>query len=128
MPFPGFATDLQPQFMALMTLSLGTAIISENIFENRFKHADELRRMGANVKIIGRAAVINGVEKISGACVEAPDLRAGAALVLAGLAAEGKSFVENVEYIDRGYSFLEKKLSLLGGEIRRETVPLLEKC
>ena len=119
MPFPGFATDLQPQFMALMTLSLGTAIISENIFENRFKHADELRRMGANVKIIGRAAVINGVERISGATVEAPDLRAGAALVLAALAAEGNSTVENIAYIDRGYNFIEKKLSILGADIVR---------
>lgn len=124
MPYPGFATDLQPQFMALMTLSLGTAIISENIFENRFKHADELRRMGANVKIIGRAAVINGVEHISGASVEAPDLRAGAALVLAGLAAEGQSIVDKIEYIDRGYSFIEKKLSVLGGDIVRVAAPV----
>lgn len=122
MPYPGFATDLQPQFMALMTLSLGTSIVSENIFENRFKHADELRRMGANVKIIGRAAVINGVEGLCGANVEAPDLRAGAALVLAGLAAEGQSIVEKIEYIDRGYSFLEKKLAVLGGDIARVAI------
>ena len=114
MPYPGFATDLQPQFMALMTLSLGTSIISD---------ADELRRMGANVKIIGRAAVINGVEHISGASVEAPDLRAGAALVLAGLAAEGQTTVEKIAYIDRGYSFLEKKLSILGGDIARVAIP-----
>ena len=123
MPYPGFATDLQPQFMALMMLAYGTAIISENIFENRFKHADEMRRMGANIKIIGRAAVINGVKEITGATVKASDLRAGAALVLGGLAAAGETIVENIEYIDRGYEYLEEKLKSLGAKIERISMP-----
>ena len=119
MPYPGFATDLQSQFMALMTLACGTAIIAENIFENRFQHADEMRRMGANIKIIGRAAVVNGVKKLYGNTVQASDLRAGAALVLTGLAAEGETVVENIEYIDRGYESFEEKLQSLGAHIER---------
>jgi hypothetical protein len=99
MPYPGFPTDLQPQMMALMTLAQGTSVISENIFENRFKHADELRRMGADIRVEGRAAIVKGVPKLTGAVVEASDLRAGAALVLAGMAADGITVVENIVHI-----------------------------
>jgi UDP-N-acetylglucosamine 1-carboxyvinyltransferase len=119
MPYPGYPTDLQPQMMALMTLAQGTSIISESIFENRFKHADELRCMGADIIIEGKVAVIKGVKKLTGAVVEATDLRAGAALVLAGLAAEGVTIVENIGHIDRGYYFMEKKYASLGASIKR---------
>ena len=127
MPFPGFPTDMQPQFMALMSVTKGTSIISESIFENRFRHADEMRRMGADIKIIGDAAVIKGKDKLSGAEVEATDLRAGAALVLLGLVAEGETLVDNVHFIDRGYQNLELSLRSLGADIRREDYTPKEK-
>ncbi|HHT63514.1 MAG TPA: UDP-N-acetylglucosamine 1-carboxyvinyltransferase [Clostridia bacterium] len=120
MPYPGFPTDIQPQMMSLMSLAQGTSIILENIFENRFKHADELRRMGASITVEGRVAVVKGVKKLTGAEVEATDLRAGAALVLAGLAAEGVTVIHNIEHIDRGYHRLEEKYALLGANIKRE--------
>jgi len=119
LPFPGFPTDMQPQMMAMMTVADGTSIVSESIFENRFKHIDELRRMGANIKLEGRVAIIKGVQSLSGAFVEATDLRAGAALVLAGLVAEDATVIEKVEYIDRGYERLEAKYSSLGARIIR---------
>jgi UDP-N-acetylglucosamine 1-carboxyvinyltransferase len=119
MPFPGFPTDIQPQMMALLTLARGTAVIAENIFENRFKHADELRRMGADIRVAGRIAIVKGVKKLTGAVVEASDLRAGAALVLAGMAAEGVTVVENIFHIDRGYYRLEEKYNVLGANIIR---------
>lgn len=119
MPYPGFPTDMQAQFMALLTISEGTAIITENIFENRFKHVDEFRRMGADIRTEGRVAIIKGVKRLSGAYVEASDLRAGAALVTAGLAADGATIVGNICHIDRGYENFEKKLRGLGAQIIR---------
>lgn len=120
MPYPGFPTDIQPQMMALLTLTQGTSIILENIFENRFKHTDELRRMGAQITVEGRMAVIKGVKSLYGAEVEATDLRAGAALVLAGLAAEGTTVIHHIEHIDRGYHALEEKYRAIGANIIRE--------
>jgi UDP-N-acetylglucosamine 1-carboxyvinyltransferase len=117
---PGFPTDLQAPFLALMTRAQGTSIISETIFENRFMHVDELKRMGADIKVEGRSAIVQGVPKLIGAPVHATDLRAGAALVLAALAAEGTSEIHEVSHIDRGYESIEKKISRLGGIIRRE--------
>ncbi|ADG83002.1 UDP-N-acetylglucosamine 1-carboxyvinyltransferase [Thermincola potens] len=119
LPYPGFPTDVQAQLMVLMTVAQGTSIISESIFENRFKHVDELRRMGADIKIEGRTAIVKGTSKLSGTFVEATDLRAGAALVLAGLIAEDATVIENIWHIDRGYEDLEKKYSALGARIMR---------
>lgn len=119
MPYPGFPTDMQPQMLALLTKAQGTSIVIENIFENRFQHVDELCRLGADIRLVGRGAVINGKENLVGALVRASDLRAGAALVIAGLAAAGSTVVENVEYIDRGYQCLERTLQSLGADIVR---------
>lgn len=119
LPYPGFPTDMQAQFMALMTICQGTSIIKETIFENRYKHALELIRMGANITVDGRIAVIQGVKKLTGAEVAAKDLRGGAALVLAGLVAEGETIVNEVKYIDRGYDGFEKMLNSLGADIYR---------
>ncbi|MEW6081392.1 MAG: UDP-N-acetylglucosamine 1-carboxyvinyltransferase [Bacillota bacterium] len=120
LPYPGFPTDMQPQFMALMSVAEGTSVVTETVFENRFKHAEELRRMGANVKVEGRAAVVKGVPHLSGAMVEATNLRSGAALVLAGLVAEGNTCVRGTCHIDRGYERLEEKLRCLGAVIDRK--------
>lgn len=117
-PYPGFPTDVQPQIMTLLTLAKGTSIVTENIFDGRFKHVNELRRMGANIQTEGRAAIIKGVPRLTGATVEATDLRAGAALVLAGLAAEGVTVVEEIEHVERGYERLEEKLVSLGAQIK----------
>lgn len=117
MPYPGFPTDMQPQMAVLLALAKGTSIITESIFENRFKYVDELARMGANIHVEGNVAVIEGVERYTGALVSAPDLRAGAALVIAGLAAEGYTQVEDIYYIQRGYENLEIKLQKLGARI-----------
>lgn len=119
MHYPGFPTDMQPQMMALLSLAEGTSIITETIFENRFKHVGEMRRMGADVKVEGQSAIVKGVEKLSGAYIEASDLRAGAALVLAALAAEDGTVIENVSHIDRGYERLEVKYNALGARIIR---------
>ena len=119
-PHPGFATDLQAQFMALMTLARGQSIILETVFENRFMHAAELNRMGANITLQGHTAVVSGVKRLSGASLMATDLRASASLVLAALAAEGESVISRVYHIDRGYSNIEKKLYRLGAKIRRK--------
>jgi UDP-N-acetylglucosamine 1-carboxyvinyltransferase len=119
MPFPGFPTDLQAQFMSLMSIANGTSIITENVFENRFAHAGDLRRMGADIKIEGRNSIIKGVKKLSAAPVMASDLRGGAALVLAGLIAEGTTEISRVYHIDRGYVKIEEKLRELGAHIRR---------
>jgi UDP-N-acetylglucosamine 1-carboxyvinyltransferase len=121
LPYPGFPTDLQAPFLSLATIAKGTSIITETIFENRFKHVDEMARMGAKIKVDGRTAVIRGVPRLTGAIVAAPDLRAGSALVLASLAAEGVSEVEHVYHIDRGYDGLERKLNSLGAKIIRQT-------
>jgi len=120
LPYPGFPTDMQSQFMAMLCTVPGTSVIIENIFENRFQIADELKRMGANIKVEGRLAVIEGVECLHGTHVKATDLRAGAALVIAGLMAEGNTEISNVEYIDRGYHLLEEKMKSLGARIWRK--------
>ena len=119
LPYPGFPTDMQAQFMAMGTVSEGTSVVSETVFENRFMHVDELKRMGANIKIEGRSAVVEGVKKLTGCEVKATDLRAGAAMVLAGLVAEGETRVGCIHHIDRGYDDLVKKLCGLGANIVR---------
>ena len=116
---PGFATDLQAQFMALMTQAEGIAIITETIFENRFMHALELARMGANIRLEGRRAMVAGALPLSGAEVIASDLRASASLVLAGLAAHGETLIDRVYHIDRGYDRIEAKLAGVGARIKR---------
>jgi len=121
-PYPGFATDLQAQFMALMTTAKGTSVITEAIFENRFLHAQEMARMGADIKIEGNTAVVKGVKRLSGAPLMASDLRASAALILAGLAAKGVTEVHRIYHIDRGYERIEKKLKNLGAKIKRVKV------
>ncbi|TMH65598.1 MAG: UDP-N-acetylglucosamine 1-carboxyvinyltransferase [Betaproteobacteria bacterium] len=118
-PFPGFATDMQAQFMALASIADGTAVITETIFENRFMHALELRRLGADISIQGNSALVRGVERLQGATVMATDLRASAGLVIAGLVAEGETLVDRIYHLDRGYEALEKKLSALGARIER---------
>ena len=121
LPYPGYPTDMQPQLAVALALASGTSIVTESIFENRFKYADELTRMGACVKVEGNTAIIDGVDKLTGARVSAPDLRAGAALVIAGLAAEGITIVDDIVYIQRGYEDFEGKLKSLGAEIERVT-------
>ena len=120
MPYPGFPTDIQSPFMALFTIAEGTGVFVENIFENRFQHVEELVRMGADIKVDGRVAVITGVNKLSGAKVEAKELRGGAALVVAALAAEGETVIDNIKYIDRGYENIEKNLTICGANIKRK--------
>ena len=119
MPYPGFPTDMQAQFMAMMTISEGTGVVTETVFENRFMHVDELKRMGAKIKIDGRTSIVEGVEKLYGCQVKATDLRAGAAMVLAGLVAEGETQVGYIHHIDRGYDNLVEKLVGLGADICR---------
>ncbi|MCK8827143.1 UDP-N-acetylglucosamine 1-carboxyvinyltransferase [Natroniella acetigena] len=121
LPYPGLPTDMQAQLMSFLSLAEDTSIITENIFENRLSHADELRRMGAKIRIEGNTAIVNGVDKLYGTIVRATDLRAGAALVLAGLGAEGETVVDNIYHIDRGYEYLEDKLTKLGADIIRKT-------
>jgi UDP-N-acetylglucosamine 1-carboxyvinyltransferase len=118
-PYPGFPTDLQAQFLALMTVANGASVITETIFENRFMHVPELHRMGANITLQGRSALIRGVENLAGAPVMASDLRASASLVIAGLAAEGVTEVRRIYHLDRGYERLEEKLRLVGADIER---------
>jgi UDP-N-acetylglucosamine 1-carboxyvinyltransferase len=118
-PFPGFATDMQAQFMALASVANGTAVITETIFENRFMHALELQRLGADISIQGNSAVVRGVERLQGATVMATDLRASAGLVIAGLVAEGETVVDRIYHLDRGYEALESKLSALGARVER---------
>ena len=119
LPYPGYPTDMQPQIGVARAIAKGTSIVTESIFENRFKYVDELIRMGADIKVEGNTAVIYGTEKLMGARVSAPDLRAGAALVIAGLAAEGITIVDDIVYIQRGYENFEQKLRGLGAEIER---------
>jgi UDP-N-acetylglucosamine 1-carboxyvinyltransferase len=118
-PYPGFATDMQAQFMALATIASGTALITETIFENRFMHALELQRLGADISIQGNSAVVKGVQRLQGASVMATDLRASAGLVIAGLVAEGQTVIDRIYHLDRGYETLEKKLGALGARIER---------
>ena len=117
--FPGFPTDVQAQYMALATQAEGTSVISENIFENRFMHAQELTRMGANIKIEGRRAIVRGRSPLSAAAVLASDLRASASLVLAALVADGETIIDRVYHLDRGYENIEEKLRGVGAQIRR---------
>ena len=119
LPYPGYPTDMQPQIAVTLALAEGTSIVTESIFENRFKYADELSRMGACIKVEGNTAIIDGVKKLTGARVSAPDLRAGAALVIAGLAADGITVVDDIVYIQRGYENFEEKLRSLGAEIEK---------
>jgi UDP-N-acetylglucosamine 1-carboxyvinyltransferase len=116
---PGFATDMQAQYMALMTQGEGTSIVTETIFENRFMHASEMVRMGANIKIEGNRAIVFGKTTLTGAKVIASDLRASASLVLAGLVAQGETFIDRVYHLDRGYERIEEKLKGLGADIQR---------
>ena len=118
-PFPAFPTDMQAQFMALNAVAEGTAVITETVFENRFMHVQELRRLGADIEVEGNAAVVRGVDGLSGATVMATDLRASACLVIAGLVAEGETMVDRIYHLDRGYECIEEKLSQLGARIRR---------
>lgn len=119
LPYPGFPTDMQPQITVALGLSQGTSIVTESIFENRFKYVDELTRMGANIKVEGNTAIIDGVGRYTGASITAPDLRAGAALVIAALAAEGISTVDDIRYIERGYENFPEKLRGLGAMIEK---------
>ena len=119
LPHPGFPTDLQPQMTALLSLAEGTSVITENVFNSRFRYVDELIRMGALIRVESRSAIVKGVPKLSGASVYAPDLRAGASLVVAGLAAEGRTVLEGLQFLDRGYEKIESKLVNLGAEIKR---------
>ncbi len=117
MPHPGFPTDMQPQVSTLLTLAHGASVVTDDIFTNRFRYVNELRRMGADIVVNGKAVIINGVDRLKGAIVMAPDLRAGAALVIAGLAADGETTIGDIHYIERGYEGIEKKLRGLGADI-----------
>ena len=123
MPHPGFPTDMQPQIAVLLAIAEGTSYISDGIFENRFRYVEQLTRMGASIKVDGKLAVVEGVAQLKGAPVRADDLRAGAAMLIAGLAASGTTEIENIQYIDRGYESAVEKLQALGADIRRVQVP-----
>ena len=123
MPHPGFPTDMQPQISVLLTLAEGTSVVTESIWDNRFRYVDELRRMGADIKIDGKVAVIEGVKGLMGAPVKAPDLRAGAALIIAGLAATGVTEIEDIYHIERGYENFDEKLRALGADIVKKNIP-----
>ena len=119
LPYPGFPTDMQPQMTVALGLASGISVVTESIFENRFKYVDELTRMGASIKVEGSSAIVEGVNKYTGATVSAPDLRAGAALVIAALTADGISIVEDIKYIERGYEDFDQKLRDLGAHIEK---------
>jgi UDP-N-acetylglucosamine 1-carboxyvinyltransferase len=122
LPYPGFPTDMQPPATVLLCLAEGTSTITEGVWDSRFQYVEELKRMGAKIKVEGRMSVIEGAEKLTGARVKATDLRAGAAMVLAGLVAEGITEIYNLKYIDRGYEKLEEKLKSLGADISRQPI------
>ncbi len=123
MPYPGFPTDMQPQIAAVLCLAEGTSILNEGIWDNRYRFADEFRRMGAKIQVDGKIAVIEGVSQLTGAPVRACDLRAGAAMIVAGLAAHGTTEVDQVYYIERGYEDIVEKLSKLGADIQCKVIP-----
>lgn len=123
MPHPGFPTDMQPQFSTLLTLAEGTSIVTDDIFENRFRYVAELRRMGADISVDGKVAIIQGVGRLTGAPVKATDLRAGAAMVIAGLAAEGETIIDDIYHIERGYENIDAKVRALGGDMVRRYYP-----
>jgi UDP-N-acetylglucosamine 1-carboxyvinyltransferase len=122
MPYPGFPTDMQPQMAVLCTLANGTSSITEGIWNNRFRYVDELRRMGANITVNGKIALINGNTNLAGAPVQACDLRAGAALIIAGLVAEGETVISDIYHIERGYERMDEKLRGLGANIVKKVV------
>ncbi|MBQ9836432.1 MAG: UDP-N-acetylglucosamine 1-carboxyvinyltransferase [Oscillospiraceae bacterium] len=126
MPYPGFPTDMQPQIATVLSLAKGTSLVTESVWDNRFKYVDELRRLGARIHVDGKIAIVEGVERLMGAPVESPDLRAGAALVVAALAAEGETEIGQVQYIERGYEDIVGKLRALGADIRIIDVPDME--
>ena len=119
LPYPGFPTDMQPQITVALALAKGTSIVTESIFDNRFKYVDELARMGANIKVEGNTAIIDGTLQYTGARISSPDLRAGAALVIAGLAADGYTVIDDVHFIERGYERFDEKLRSLGAIIEK---------
>ncbi len=123
MPHPGFPTDMQPQMTALLTLAKGTSIVTEGVWDNRFRYVDELHRMGASIQVDGKVAVVEGRGYLTGAPVKATDLRAGAALVIAALAAEGVTEIEDIHHVERGYEEMEKKLRMLGADIKKIEIP-----
>ncbi len=123
MPHPGFPTDMQPQLSTLLAIAQGTSIITDDIFDNRFKYVAELRRMGADISVDGKVAIIQGVDHLAGAPVKATDLRAGAALIIAGLVAKGTTEIDDIHHIERGYECIEQKLADLGADIKRRTIP-----
>ncbi len=123
MPHPGFPTDMQPQIAVLLCLAEGTSLLTEGVWDNRFRYVDELRRMGAQISVDGRVAIIEGISHFSGAPVKATDLRAGAAMIIAGLAATGTTEIEDVRYVERGYENIEGKLRALGADIKKITIP-----
>lgn len=123
MPHPGFPTDMQPQIAALLSIADGTSIINESVWDNRFKYTDELGKMGANISVDGKIAVVNGVKELIGAPVKAIDLRAGAAMIIAGLSAKGVTSIENIHYIERGYENIIEKLTALGADIKKVVEP-----
>ena len=120
MPYPGFPTDMQSPMMSAMCIAKGTSVVTETVFENRFMHINELKLMGAKIKVDGRSAIIEGVEKLSGGKVKATDLRAGAALILSALCAEGQTEISDIYHIDRGYIGIEEKMRRLGASILRQ--------
>ena len=122
MPHPGFPTDMQPQMAVLLSLSKGTSILTEGVWDSRFQYVSQLLKMGADIQVDGKIAVSEGVNELTGVKVKATDLRAGAAMIIAGLAARGETIVENVVYVDRGYEDVVEKLSALGADIKRITV------
>ncbi|MCI8649357.1 MAG: UDP-N-acetylglucosamine 1-carboxyvinyltransferase [Anaerotruncus sp.] len=123
MPHPGFPTDMQPQMTALLSLAQGTSIVTEGVWDNRFRYVDELRRLGAHIQVDGKVAVVEGVSQLKAAPVRAVDLRAGAAVLIAAMAAEGVTEIEDIMYIERGYEDITKKLCALGARVRKETIP-----
>ena len=123
LPFPGFPTDMQAQMVALLSLADGTSVVTETVFESRFMHVEELRRMGANIRVEGNRLVVTGRKQLTGAPVMASDLRASAGLIVAGLAAEGVTHIQRVYHLDRGYERIEEKLGALGAEVQRQKSP-----
>jgi UDP-N-acetylglucosamine 1-carboxyvinyltransferase len=119
LPYPGFPTDVQQPMSTLLAISAGRSVIHESIWESRLKHVDELKKMGASIKVEGTTAIIDGVDKLTGAIVKATDLRAGAAMIIAGLVADGVSEIHNLEHIDRGYPDIDVKFRQLGADIQR---------
>ena len=123
LPYPGFPTDMQPQIAVALCLAEGTSVVTDGVWDNRYRYVDEIRRMGAKIQVDGKIAVIEGVDKLTGAAVQACDLRAGAAMVIAGLAADGITEVDCIHYIERGYEDIVRKLSGIGADIRVVVTP-----